>query len=211
MKLEKTAFSCERDGLTIRGHLLRAPGNEPLQAVILSHEFMMNQRSMARYARVLAEAGYAAFIYDFCGGCIIGSSDGKSRDMTILTELRDLFTVMDYVRSRGDVRPGPMILVGGSQGGFVSAMAAAQRSQDVEKLALFYPALSIPDDARSGNLLITRLDPEHPKEILCRVPFTLGKEYALSAQKLDAFQEIRGYPGPVLLLHGDADRMVNVE
>ena len=210
MKLQKKPFSCKRDGLTIRGHLLRRPGSEPLPAAILCHEFMENQHSMARYARTLAEAGFAAFIFDFCGGCIVGTSDGKSRNMTVLTELRDLFAVMDHVLSRADVCAQPLVLVGGSQGGFVIAMAAAQRPQDVARLALFYPALCIPDDARSGKLLTARIDPSNPKEIISRFPITLGKEYALSAQKLDAYSEVRGYHGPVLLIHGTVDHMVDV-
>lgn len=211
MRLQKQRFSCKRDDLTIRGHMLRKPGIEPLPAVILCHEFMENQHSMARYARALAEAGFAAFIFDFCGGCIIGTSSGKTRDMTVLTELQDLFAVMDYVQSRPDVLEAPLMLVGGSQGGFVAAMAAAQRPQDVSKLALFYPALCIPDDTRCGKMLTARIDPEHPKEIISRFPITLGRDYATSAQKLDAYAEISGFPGPVLLIHGVIDHMVNVE
>ena len=211
MKLEKTPFACTRDGLTIRGFLLRAPGTKPLPGAVVSHEFLENHRSVEKYARALAEAGFAAFVYDFCGGCILGKSDGKTQDMTVLTELGDLFAVMDHVLARPDVLNGPLFLLGCSQGGFVSAMAAARRPRDVRRLALFYPALSIPDDARKGRMIVYRFDPENVPETLGRVPIALGREYALTAQGLDAYEAIRGYGGPVLLLHGTSDRIVDID
>ena len=211
MEILKIPFSCVRDGLTIRGDLLRAPGSRPLPAAIVSHEFMASRKSVEKYALALAEAGFAAFIYDFCGGCFHGRSDGATKDMTVLTELADLNAVMDHVRSRPDVVKGPLILLGCSQGGFVSAMAAARRSADVRKLALFYPALSIPDDARRGRMIVYRFDPKDVPEVLGHVPRTLGREYALAAQAIDPFEAIAGYGGPVLLLHGTRDRIVDID
>ena len=211
MEIVKIPFSCVRGELTIRGELLRAPGNGPLPGAIVSHEFLKNRRSVEQYARALAEAGFAAMIYDFCGGGIGGKSDGRTRDMTVLTELADLNTVMDHALARPDVQRKPLFLLGCSQGGFVSAMAAARRPQDVSKLALFYPALSIPDDARRGRMIVYFFDPANVPEVLGRVPITLGQEYALTAQKLNAYDAITGWPGQVLLVHGTRDRIVNID
>ena len=193
MNIEKKPFTCVRGGLTIRGTLCRRSGSDRLPGAIVSHEFMANERSVAKYARVLAEEGYAAFTYDFCGGCIVGRSDGRSRDMTVMTEVADLNAVMDAVQTHPD---------------FVSAITAARRRDEVEKLVLFYPALSIPDDSRRGQMLTFRFDPGNIPEILGRVPLTLGRDYAAVAQKLDSFDLIAGYDGPVLLVHGTKDRLV---
>ena len=208
MNIEKKPFTCVRGGLTIRGTLCRRSGSDRLPGAIVSHEFMANERSVAKYARVLAEEGYAAFTYDFCGGCIVGRSDGRSRDMTVMTEVADLNAVMDAVQTHPDVAGGKLLLMGCSQGGFVSAITAARRRDEVEKLVLFYPALSIPDDSRRGQMLTFRFDPGNIPAILGRVPITLGREYAAVAQKLDSFELIAGYDGPVLLLHGTDDRLV---
>ena len=208
MNIEKKPFTCVRGGLTIRGTLCRRSGSDRLPGAIVSHEFMANERSVAKYARVLAEEGYAAFTYDFCGGCIVGRSDGRSRDMTVMTEVADLNAVMDAVQTHPDVAGGKLLLMGCSQGGFVSAITAARRRDEVEKLVLFYPALSIPDDSQRGQMLTFRFDPGNIPEILGRVPLTLGRDYAAVAQKLDSFDLIAGYDGPVLLVHGEADHFV---
>ena len=67
MKIEKQAFSCQRDALTIRGHVYTPKADGPFPAVVISHGFMADQRSVAQYAEALAAEGFAAFIYDFCG------------------------------------------------------------------------------------------------------------------------------------------------
>ncbi len=207
----KIPFSCLRDGLTIRGMMFRAPGLKLQPAAIVCHEFLETQKSVEKYAVTLAEAGFSVFTFDFCGGSLRSRSDGKPKNMTVLTELADLFAVMDHARSRPDVKKVPILLMGCSQGGFVSAMAAAQRPHDVAKLVLFYPALCIPDDSRRGRMLTYRFDPKNLPELLGRLPMPLGREYAREAQALDAYDAIRGYPGPVLLVHGTADRIVKID
>lgn len=211
MDVMQIPFSTLRDGLTIRGTMFRAPGLKLQRPAIVCHEFLESQKSVEKYAVTLAEAGFSVFTFDFCGGGLRGKSDGQSKDMTVLTELQDLFAVMDHARSRPDVKKVPFLLMGCSQGGFVSAMAAAQRPFDVAKLVLFYPALCIPDDARRGRMLTYRFDAKNLPETLGRLPMPLGREYARAAQALDAYEAIRGFEGPVLLVHGTADRIVKID
>ena len=48
----------------------------------------------------LAEMGYVAFTFDFCGGsAMCGKSDGKTTEMSVLTETKDLKAVIEYVRN----------------------------------------------------------------------------------------------------------------
>ena len=71
----KTKFECKRNHLILRGTHFR-PQGEQLPIAIISHGFMANQRSVRRYARALAEIGYASFCFDFSGGCaFFGKSD----------------------------------------------------------------------------------------------------------------------------------------
>ena len=72
-------FETERNGLTIRGTRY-GEAIEHKPAVILSHGFMADSSMCRKYAGLLAEMGYLAFIYDFCGGCLIGRS--SAADMT---------------------------------------------------------------------------------------------------------------------------------
>ena len=206
----KIKFECKRDHLTLRGTQFR-PQGENLPIAIVSHGFMSNQRSVRRYARALAQLGYAAFCFDFSGGCaFFGKSDGKSTDMSVLTEVADLEAVAAYARALPYTNSDELLLMGCSQGGFVSALAAAKPDNAVSKLILFYPALCIPDDARAGQMMFAKFDPEHiPEQFMCG-PMRLGSRYVTDVINMNPSEELKHYPGDVLIVHGDNDPVVSI-
>ena len=208
MKILKSRFTCLRDGLTIRGYEFR-PEGERLPVVILSHGFMENHAGVEPFARQFAQMGYAAYVFDFNGGCLIGSSDGKTTEMSVLTEKEDLKAVISYVSALRYTDNSRLILMGCSQGGFVSALAAAEMPERVKKLILFYPAFCIPDDARAGKMLKARFDPQNVPETFSCMRMKLGRRYAADVMGMNAFEEIRGYRGAVLIVQGTADPIVN--
>lgn len=204
----KRNFSCQRDGLTIRGYEYRQREGK-LPIAIISHGFMANLMTVKHYAQLLADMGYAAFCFDFSGGCVMmGKSDGKTTDMSVLTEVRDLLVVIEYAKGLEYTDPSNILLMGCSQGGFVSALAAAKLKDEIKKLVLFYPAFCIPDDARSGKMMWARFDPQNIPEIIKCGPMKLGRCYAADVVEMDPFEEIKGYGGDVLIIHGTADRIV---
>ncbi|MBO7253158.1 MAG: alpha/beta hydrolase, partial [Oscillospiraceae bacterium] len=76
-------------------------------------------------------------------------------------------------------------------------------------LVLFYPALCIPDDARSGQMMFAKFDPKNiPQQINCG-PMKLGRCYVADVIGMDAVEEIRNYHGPVLIVHGTKDTIVD--
>lgn len=210
MAYTKTAFACKRDALTIRGFLLKPEGSGKLPAVIVSHGFASNTFDTRKYARRFAKAGYVTVYFDFCGSGR-SKSDGRSTDMSVLTETKDLSAVLDTVRSFDFVDASRITLAGCSQGGLVSALLAAKREADVERLILYFPAFCIPDDARRGKMLRGRFDPDHvPQTFRTMLFIRLGAIFALDAQKLDPYKEVRTYKKPVFICHGSADKIVNL-
>lgn len=221
MKIMKQDFSCTRDGLTIRGTEYR-PAGDRLPPVIISHGFTGTGGDIACYAQQLAQWGFAAYVFDFCGGSPRSASGGRFQDMTVLTEVLDLEAVAAYVRGLAYIDAESLVLMGCSQGGFVSALLAARHPELVSRLVLFYPALCIPEDARAGKMLMYSFDPENvpaliqpevpegmPPEI-ARSMEPIGREYVTSVQDMDAFAAIAAYPGPVLIVHGSSDAAVSV-
>ena len=201
-------FTCKRNDLEIRGHIW-GKKSERQHAVILSHGFLSNEKMCKTYARLLADLGFLAITYDFCGGGIVCKSDGRKQDMTVLTEKEDLKAVIKAVKE--DFDPLGISLLGCSQGGFVSGMVAAELGfGSIESLILFYPAICIPDDARSGRMMFYKFDPANIPELLGRFPMKLGGDYARTVIDMDPYEEMKAYDGPVLLLHGTADKIVNV-
>lgn len=206
--ITESVFECKRDGLTIRGTEYR-PQGENLPIAIVSHGFMANQETTRNYAIFLAELGYVSYCYDFCGGCVMkGKSDGPTTEMSVLTEMKDLKAVIDYARNLSYTDADSVTLMGCSQGGFVSALVAAKQEVAVEKLVLFYPALCIPDDARAGKMMMAKFDPNNiPERLKCGF-MKLGRCYVADVIGLNAFEEIKKYPGEVLIVHGTKDKVV---
>ena len=203
-------FTCNRDQLRLRGSMFRPAEGERFPVAVVSHEFMANRLFTMRYARLLASLGYAAFCYDFSGGCIVGASQGKTTDMTVFTEMEDLKAVIAYAKAQPYTNPDRLLLMGCSQGGLVTALTAAEPGEQAEAIILFYPALSIPDDARKGSMMSARFDPKNIPETMRCGPMKLGRAYAASVLELDPFSVIPAYRGDVLLVHGNADHLVDI-
>ncbi len=203
-------FSCRRGGLAIRGTEYRPEGDH-LPIAIVCHGFMANQETVRHYAEMFAGLGHVSYCFDFSGGCVMmGKSDGKTTDMSVLTEVEDLKAVVSYVQNLPYTDGENVTLMGCSQGGFVSALAAAELKEQVKKLVLFYPALCIPDDARAGKMMFAKFDPNNLPEVIRCGPMKLGKRYAADVMEMDPFAEIQKYAGDVLIVHGTADELVHV-
>lgn len=209
MKVEKQAFCCSRGAFTVRGFVYRGPKSNRTP-VVMSHAFLSNQKIMKKYATALAEEGYVVFTYDFCGGAILGKSDGGFSEMSIDTEKEDLKAVIAYVEQAEGVDAEKLILLGASQGGFVSCLVSAECPEKVARLILLYPALCIPDNARAGKMLMITFDPAHIRETIKSGPFGFSAQYPESAINIDIYRELEKIQIPVLLIHGDADKIVDV-
>lgn len=210
MGIEQTAFSCSSGQFTVRGFEFRPePGNGV--PIVMSHAFLSNQKIIKKYAEALAAAGYTVFTYDFCGGAIRGKSDGKFSDMSIDTEKSDLNAVIAHVAALPYVDSSQLVLLGASQGGFVSCLVAAEHPELVRKLVLLYPALCIPDNARAGQMLMIKFDPTNIAGTIRSGPFHFSPRYPESAIGIDIYAEIQKIQAPILILHGTADKIVPID
>ena len=208
--VEREGFSCERDGLTIKGTVFLPKGKTDCPIAVISHGFMANQMFSQIHAQNLAKMGYAAFCFDFCGGTLVGSSDGDSTDMSVLTEVEDLKAVIEFAKSQSYTDENELVLLGCSQGGFVSAIVAAEMKEEVDALILLYPALCIPDDARSGEMMFAKFDPQNVPETFWCGPMKLGRRYVTDVIEMDPYEIIHQYTGKVLIIHGNQDKTVDI-
>nr|WP_246346049.1 alpha/beta fold hydrolase [Catenisphaera adipataccumulans] len=178
--------------------------------VIFAHELGENHTTGIPYAEHLAACGYAVYVFDFCGGSANGTenqSDGSSTEMSVRTEVRDLESVLDAARNWDFADPDHIALLGGSQGGFVSAVAAAENTDAVSALILMYPAFVIYDDVHER---FSSLDEVPDTFGQWGGWITLGKIYAEDVWGYDPYEHISTYQGPVLILHGDRDTLVDI-
>ena len=173
---------------------------------IISHGFNGTHDYARNYFKALNDLGYQCYAFDFPCGSVNSRSDNNTLNMSILDEQRDLEAIVRHFKSLPDIDPERIVLIGESQGGLVSALTAANMQQDIEKLVLVFPALCIPDNWNK----------RYPKESdipettnLWNVP--LGRGFFMELRDMDVFKTIRKFKKPVLIIQGDADKVVSMD
>ncbi|MBQ7251982.1 MAG: alpha/beta hydrolase [Kiritimatiellae bacterium] len=193
-----------KTGNVLRGTLYRPEGAAgPLPLALFAHEFGGHSRSpwWVRYATHLAAAGIAAYAFDFAGGGESCRSDGKTTDMSVLTEADDLESVLDAARGWTFADPARILLCGGSQGGTVAAIVAARRAEAVARLVLLYPAFVIRDDLHAKFA-----SPEAVPAVFRYNDWVdVGPRYVRDMWDFDVYEAMPSFARPVLIVHGDRD------
>ena len=182
-------------------------GKKPL--VIFSHELGNDHTSGVPYAERLAEAGYAAYVFDFCGGTVGGNrSDGSNKGMSILTEASDLTAVLESAKSWDFVDPNKIVLLGGSMGGLVTTVVGCTHQDEIAGMILMYPALSAKVD---GGMEKYPTKDDVPDDVsLFGGWIHVGKNYITDLWDVDFDRLLSSYRGHMLLLHGDRDSTVPI-
>ena len=182
--------------------------NEKVPLVIFSHELGNSHTSGIRYAERLAQYGYAVYAFDFRGGSAPGTenrSSGSNREMSVLTEASDLEAVLEAAKGWDFVDSSSIYLLGGSQGGLVTIIAASRHPDAIKGIMLMYPALS----AKEDHISHYRTKEEVPEEVgLFGGWMQVGRNYITDLWDLDFESMLSSYTGKVLLLHGDRDSTV---
>ena len=187
------------------------PSTDSVPMVILMHGIFASKDwvPIPSFAKGLAKAGIASIRMDFNGH---GKSGGRMQDMTIEKELADARVVWDYVQTLPYVTQ--VGLLGHSQEGVIASMTAGRLAAEQEGsvpagIVLVAPGSVIKEACQGGKFFNARFDPQDPPEyIRCWGIMKLGREYLLTTQQLDIFGTAAAYAGPVLLLHGDQDKIV---
>lgn len=177
------------------------PSRKP--AVIMSHGYGGNHIGFYSQMAELAKSGYVCYAIDFQGGGRGSKSDGSTREMSIFTEKQNLIDVIDAVREWDCVDPDNLFLLGESQGGCVSAITAPEVKEKIKAIALIYPALCIPDDARA----LYKTKDDIPAEITV-MGIEIGKAYYENLLDYDIYNVIKDFDKDVLIVHGSDDELV---
>lgn len=176
--------------------------------VIFSHELGNSHTAGIPYAERLAAAGYAAYTFDFCGGTVGGNqSDGSMIGMSIMTEESDLEAVLTEASTWDFVDPKRIILLGGSQGGAVTALAGCRNQEKTAGMILMYPALSAVENVHAQFANVDSIPEEYD---MFGGWITVGRNYATDIWDVDFYEELSGYQNKVLLLHGDQDTTIDI-
>jgi len=205
--VETRPFSCPNGDRTIRGEILLPKGKQgKLPTVILCHGLGSRYKLSKTLAGVtLAQSGFACIVFDFFGGNTKSISGGTMLEMSIFTEKSDLEAVTDAVKQLPFADLSNLFLFGESQGGLVSAITANERPSDYRAMVLYYPAFTLPVEANENY--------KSKMEIPDTVKWgktTLGRVYYEPLLGWNVYEHLNGYDRNVLILHGDADQVIDV-
>lgn len=180
---------------------------EKVRVAIICHGFGSNKERplLKSIADSLQAKGIASIRFDF-NGC--GKSEGRYEDMTVPNEIVDAEKVVGYAMQQPWV--SDISLVGHSQGGVVASMVAGNLKGSIRSVALCAPAAVLRDDAIRGQVQGATYDASNIPETVT-VPgrnLHVGRNYFVTAQTLPIYETALQYEGPVVLVHGTADRIV---
>ncbi len=178
-----------------------SPEKESGKLVILSHGYNSTYEGLMDMAVCFAEKGHTAVCFDFRGGSARSKSDGSSLDMSVGSEISDLEEVVNAAESAGYDR---ICLYGESQGGFVSALAAAAHPEKYIGVALLYPAFCIPNDWKDRSFA------DNEAKTINFMGMELSQKFVEGLPDYDVFEKIKDFDKPVLIMHGDKDPLVRL-
>ncbi|MDO5105574.1 alpha/beta hydrolase [Capnocytophaga sp.] len=192
--------------ITIYGEIIAPKGYEkqPLPLVILATGFGGSLDFVAsQYAEAIAKEGFITYSFDFYGGNVGSRSGGTMQEMSVFTQTDDLVAVLNHLSGLPFVDKNAVFLLGYSQGGLVSAIAAAENTKKVKGAVLLNAAFSLPDFAR---YLFKSVD-DIPQTISFE-GHTLGKVYFERLLSYDIYAQLPAFKNEVLLIHAQNDELI---
>ena len=203
--MQKT-YEVEREGYKISGELYLPDTNKGrYPIVVMSHGFGGDREGCRPYAEILTEHDIGCYIFDFCGGGLSSKSDGKMTEMSVLTEGADIEAAVLNIRKESFADRKNIFLMGESQGGVASTIAAGKIEKYIRAMILFYPAFVLFDDAKKKY---PNSDDIEDTTTVFGLP--VGRKYYEDAFSIDINDYMEMYQGNVLILHGNVDEVVPI-
>ncbi len=197
------------DGIKLHAKLDKPETADKCPLVIVVHGFTghMEERHIVEVAKAINEVGFATLRVEMYGH---GKSGGDFRDHTLFKWVTNMLTVVEHARSLDFVTD--LYLCGHSQGGLLVMLIAGMCPDKIKAIIPMSPAWMIPEYARKGDILDTKVDPVNiPDEFLQNGENRLSGNYVRVAQTFNVEYEIERFKGPVLVIHGDKDESVPYE
>ncbi|MFQ6113240.1 MAG: alpha/beta hydrolase [bacterium] len=197
-------FTVERDGIRLKAWFIPAPQEllrktRKAPTIVLTHGWGRSAQQMLPYAQFLHKAGFHLILYDVRGH---GDSD-PVEFVTISRIVADLDSMIDYAVNRPEVDSRAVGLFGHSMGAAASILQAGRDSR-VRAVASSSGFADFAD--LTTQMLRWRRLPAFPFRFLIQKFWEKRAGVALSS--VNPIEQIKNVSVPVLLLHGDQDRVV---
>jgi len=204
MKYSKKVIYCKnKKNQKIYGEAFIPNSEGPFPLLIFSHGYGYTISFIE--PEKLALNGISVYQFEFCGGSPYSRSEGKTTEMSPMTEVDDLESVVKCMKEQNFVDKNKIYLSGCSQGAFVSIIVGEKLQKQLKGLILYCPGLfildfeqyyfkgkKIPDNFKYANMMLSR-------------------KYLDDVRGYDIYNVISNIKIPFLYYHGDRDEMVNIQ
>tara|TARA_R110002072_G_C7978996_1_gene536045 strand:- start:34835 stop:36091 length:1257 start_codon:yes stop_codon:yes gene_type:complete len=199
--VEQIEFHSRGDRTILRGVFLKR--DDPKGTIIVCHGVGANHSDIEVIHQVLYEAGFQVFTFDFRGH---GLSDGHTITYG-LNERMDVLGAYDTCLARSDVGSGRLFALGVSMGG--ASLTLALPDMPEVKAAVLDSAFA---DLTSMVEYQFRFLPKPVQKVVTQVARVFSwLETGADINELAPDKAIPQINIPILIIHGDADRIVPVE
>ncbi|MBQ2900939.1 MAG: alpha/beta fold hydrolase [Agathobacter sp.] len=202
--MNKQVSITNRKGHILMGVCTIPEGVEKAPVVVNIHGFGGNKCGYknlhVQMARELEKIGVACVRFDMYGN---GESDGEFSDMTFTSLLNDTEDIWNWVKTQDWADESQLILSGQSMGGYVAASAAP--GIQPAKLILQCPGAGMWNGALERVLAMEEKGIFSADiEGLC-----FSTAFNKDLHQYEPFSTAKGYEGPVLLIRGTEDQLVD--
>jgi putative redox protein len=186
---------------------LQLPKTSPKAGVVLAHCFTCSKslKVTRHLATGIEDGGYAVLRFDFTG---LGESEGDFAETSVTTNVADLEAAARYMADRG---LGPCAMVGHSLGGAATLLAAG--GVDAVRAVVAVAAPFSPDHVRhlfaEENVERALASGRVTVRIAGR-PFQIAAEFFRDLERHCSPERIAALGRPLLVVHGTADRVVEI-
>lgn len=202
--MNKQVSITSRNGYTLMGVCTIPEGVEKAPVVVNVHGFGGNKCGYknlhVQMARELEKSGIACVRFDMYGN---GESDGEFSDMTFTSLINDTEDICNWVKTQDWADLDQLVLSGQSMGGYVAACAAPGIKP--AKLILQCPGAGMWNGALERVLAMEEKGIfSADVEGLC-----FSTAFNKDLHQYEPFSTAKGYEGPVLLVRGTEDKLVD--
>ncbi|VAW43181.1 hypothetical protein MNBD_CHLOROFLEXI01-1970 [hydrothermal vent metagenome] len=178
------------------------PAAENGATLIYVHGFGGNRGGLLPQAAAMQQQGYGALLLDL-------RNHGESGDAPTTwgySEANDVLAAYDYLLTRPEVDPARVGLVGKSMGGAAVVRAASQ----LPNLALLVIESSYSSFEENLPNIVNTIA-RAPRFLATPILSRVGAETGVSFSEIDSVKTVATLNLPILLIHGERDRLVPVE
>ncbi|MBT3814919.1 alpha/beta hydrolase [Candidatus Woesearchaeota archaeon] len=189
--------------------VLEEPKQSKEEIVILVHGYSSNKegKTTSDMAKELTTRGMNSFRIDL-DGC--GESEGYFAEQTVTSMADDIVSAIKFVESLGYENIDLM----GASGGAISSMVAVLQCPQIRKLALKSPTFDYVEQRRKsyGEEKIKKWK-EKGHLMIEKSRGTLRVDYSFfeDAHNHIMYDKVKNISCPVLMIHGDADEVVDIK